>query len=361
MSTYQLSPDDIDAAIVGGMLLSAGGSGRARVAQSRVFAERACASRPLNMVSVDALTPDTQVLIATGVGAPGAGKHLADPAHAVLAARNLIQASGATIGAVMPGHVPGFYAWLLAAELGVPLLDAACNGRGHPTVKMGSLGLSSRPEVSLYQCGAGAGLEITLHGNMLVTSTLLRSAAVQSGGLIMACRGPLEVSFVSSAAALGAITYQLALGRAVLEAGTSGSAPERFDAALAFSGGQKLARGKIVLNTVTYQDGFDVGAITVVDDDSGQTLQLGVCNEFMTADIDGHRISTFPDLQAAMDPHTGEVVAISEMAVGTDVAIFSVAKGKLPMGAGIYDPAVYPDVEARMGLRIADYALDPKA
>jgi hypothetical protein len=46
-----------------------------------------------------------------------------------------------------PVHVPGMYAWLVAAELGIALADAACNGRGHPTVKMGSRrnGMHPRP------------------------------------------------------------------------------------------------------------------------------------------------------------------------------------------------------------------------
>ncbi|HEY9279022.1 MAG TPA: DUF917 family protein [Eoetvoesiella sp.] len=356
MSPRQIDQTDIEAAITGGLILSAGGSGRARVAQNRAFAQRACAAGPLNLISIDDLDPKTEVLISTAVGAPGGGKHLADPDHAVLAAKNLIHASGAKIGAVMPGHVPGIYAWLLAAELGVPLLDAACNGRGHPTVRMGSLGLSSQPLVQLYQAGVGAALQITVRGNTLATSALLRAAAIQAGGLIMACRGPLEAGFVASAAARGAITFQLDLGKAVLAAGND--AHGRITAALQFSGGKLLAQGTVVGNNVVYQDGFDVGQVIVRDEKSGSTLELGVCNEFMTANLDGCRVSTFPDLQASIDPASGQVMAISEMQVGTRVSILTVAKSKLPMGPGIFDPAVYPDVEQRMNTRIADYALD---
>jgi uncharacterized protein len=357
--TISLTPADVEPAIVGGMLLSAGGSGKGRVAKDRRFGEAAFALGPVALAPVDEIDPQAGILVATAVGAPGGGKHLAHPDHSVRAARQLLVAAGAAAGGVIPGHVPGIYAWLVAAALGVPLLDAACNGRGHPTVKMGSLGLSSQPHVRLFQSGVGANVSLTVNGNAAVTSHLMRAAAVQNGGLIMACRGPLEASLIRSAGAVGAIGYQLGLGRAVIGAGPSGQA--RVEAALRFTKGRLLASGRVVANTVAYRDGFDVGTVTVRSASSGSEVKLGVCNEFMMAEVDGQRIATFPDLMAAMDPHTGEALAISELPEGTPVAVLAVSKRDLPMGSGIYDPAVYPDVEQAIGAALARYALDPDA
>jgi DUF917 family protein len=357
--TVSLTPADVEAAIVGGMLLSAGGSGKGRVAKDRLFGEAAFALGPVLLTPMDKVDPGTGILVATAVGAPGGGKHLANPDYSVRAARQLLAAAGAQAGGVIPGHVPGLYAWLLAAALGLPLIDAACNGRGHPTVKMGSLGLSSQPDVKLFQAGVGDNVSITVHGNAVATSALMRAAAVQNGGLMMACRGPLEASLVRSAGAMGAIGYQLGLGRAVIGAGPSGAA--KIGAALQFTRGRMLASGLVVSNSVAYREGFDVGADTVRNDADGRDVTLGVCNEFMMAQSGGERVATFPDLMAAMDPRSGEVLAISELPQGTPVAIFAVSKRDLPMGSGIYDPAVYPDVEQAIGAELARYALDPHA
>jgi DUF917 family protein len=359
MSDILLGIGDVEAAIMGGTLLSAGGSGKARAPKDRVFAERAFALGPVRLISIEAAADDTALLIATGVGAPGGGKNFANPDHSIRAARNLIAAAGMSPGGVIPGHVPGIYGWLLAAALKVPLFDAACNGRGHPTVKMGSLGLSSRPDVMLFQSGVGDQVEITVRGNTLVTSALMRAAAVQNGGLVMAARGPVTAGLVRAAGAMGAISFQLGLGRAILEAGAA--APARIEAALRFSRGQLLVHGTVVANSVSYGEGFDVGTVTVRDAETGKEVALGVCNEFMTAENDGHRVATFPDLIAAMDPRTGEVLAISEMPVGTPAVVFAVSKRDLPMGSGIYDPAIYPDVERALGADLARYALDPNA
>ena len=357
--TDSLTPVDLEPAIVGGMLLSAGGSGKGRVAKDRLFGEAAFALGPVRLAAMDSIDSQAGILVATAVGAPGGGKHLANPDYSVRAARQLLAAAGTEAGGVIPGHVPGIYAWLVAAALGVPLLDAACNGRGHPTVKMGSLGLSSQPAVRLFQSGVGDNVSITVNGNAVVTSALMRAAAVQNGGLIMACRGPLTASLIRSAGAMGAISYQLGLGRAVIGAGPSGQA--KAEAALRFTRGRLLATGPVVSNTVTYCEGFDVGMVTVRDASSGSEIKLGVCNEFMMAQADGQRIATFPDLIAAMDPQSGEVLAISELPEGTPVTVFAVSKRDLPMGSGIYDPAVYPDVEQAIGAPLARYALDPHA
>lgn len=357
MSTV-LAPADIDAAIVGGTLLSAGGSGKGRAARDKLFSENVFAAGAVRLCPVDSVAPDAPVIVATGVGAPGGGKHLVNPDHSVRAARRLLEAANAQAAGVIPGHVPGIYAWLLAAALDIPLLDAACNGRGHPTVKMGSLGLSSRPDVRLYQSGVGDDIEITVRGNAVVTSALMRAAAVENGGMLMAARGPLAASLIRSAGAVGAIGYQLGLGRAVLDAGAPRA---RIDAALRFSKGRLLAEGSVVANSVAYGEGFDVGSVTVRCASTGRQVSLGVCNEFMLADIDGKRVATFPDLLAAMDPNTGEVLAISEMPVGTPVSIFAVSKRDLPMGTGVFDPAVYPDVERALGADLIRYALDPEA
>jgi len=358
MSQHLLNRDDIEPAILGGTLLSAGGSGKGRAPKDRQFAERAFAEGPVRLAAIDTVAPDTPLFIATAVGAPGGGKRLANPDHSIQAARQLAAASGITPGGIIPGHVPGIYGWLLAAALGVPLLDAACNGRGHPTVKMGSLGLSSRPDVLLYQSGVGEQLQITVKGSTLATSSLLRAAAVQAGGLVMAARGPVSAELVREAGAVGAITYQLGLGRAILDAGSAGSA--RIAAALAFTRGRVLVEGVVTANTVGYGEGFDVGTVTVRGAE-GAPVALQVCNEFMAAERDGERLATFPDLIAAMDPRTGQVLAISEMPAGTPAVVLAVSKRDLPMGSGITDPAIYPDVERALGIELARFALDPNA
>ena len=145
------------------------------------------------------------------------------------------------------GHVPGFNAWLVAAALGLDYVDAAANGRGHPTVKMGGMGLASRLDLSITQVGcSGSHAEtiefaIAAEGDIVRTSNVMRQAAVINGGLIYAARGPLTAGFIRENGAPGAITFQLELGRAMLAA----SGADRVRATVEFLGGELLVEGEV--------------------------------------------------------------------------------------------------------------------
>jgi DUF917 family protein len=341
--------DDLEAALIGGLFLSAGGSGRGTADRHRVQGRMALDLGGVDFVSLDELPPESTVITATAVGAPGFAKPLVAPRDCLDSARRLIALLDAPPAGVICGHVPGFNAWLVAAAFGLPYIDAASNGRGHPTVKMGGMGLASRPDVSIFQVGCGgyqsdgSRLNVVVEGNIVRTSTVMRHASVVNGGLIYAARGPLSAAFVKQNGAAGAITFQLELGRAMLGA----NGPDRVSAAVEF------LKGEVVENSVAYAGGFDVGRMRVRGD-RGEVM-LGIYNEYMTADHDNRRVATFPDMIGTLDPQTGAPVAISELKPGSKVAVITAHRSKFPVGKGALDPAVFPEVEEAMGLDLRSY------
>lgn len=354
----RLGPEDLEAALVAGLLLSGGGSGLKASARHRSFgAEALSRASALSLASLEELGDDDEVLVATGVGAPGYAHSVTVPDDSIDAARALLRASGARPAAVIPGHVPGTYAWLLAAALGLKLLDAAANGRGHPTVALGGMGLASRPDVELYQACANrhSRLQVVARGALVPTSRLMRATAVECGGLVMAVRGPLKVSFVRSHGARQAISFQLALGHAMLAAAPAA----RVEATVRHLKGEVLCEGDVVANDVAYRDGFDVGTVAVRD--GRRTVMLRVYNEFMTAESQGRRLSTFPDLIGSLDPATGAPLAISELKPGTRVAVIASHRANIPLGAGVFDRAAYPDIERALEARLVPHVFEDAA
>jgi DUF917 family protein len=349
-----LGAADLEAAILGGLVLSAGGSGRGSASRHRRLGEAALAYGAVAFATLDEFDDDDALLVSTAVGAPGQGKANTEPRDAVEAAHAVLAASGVDPGGVIPGHVPGLYAWVIASALGVPVADAATNGRAHPTVKMGAMGLASRPEVKIWQAGSASGdapLSVLVHGDVMKTSGVMRAAAIQNGGLINAVRGPFSVEFVREHGAPGAIAFAHGLGDAMLA--KEGAA--RIQAAAGFLKGQTFS-GEVATNDIVYRDGFDVGKVSIRTPKG--LLVLGVYNEFMTATLEGARIATFPDMLASFDARTGEPVSMSEMKAGTAAAIVIAPRSSIPLGAGVFDPAVYPEVEKAMGEEIASYALN---
>jgi DUF917 family protein len=350
-----LSADDLEAGLVGGLFLSAGGSGKRAVEKNRGLGQMALEYGGVRLVGLDELDPDAIVITATAVGAPGFANWTIRPRDAINAARRLVELLDKPPDGVICGHVPGFNAWLVAAALGLDYVDAAANGRGHPTVKMGGMGLASRLDLSITQVAcSGARAEkshfgVVAEGDIVRTSNAMRQAAVINGGLIYAARGPLTAGFIKENGAAGAITFQLDLGRAMLAA----RGADRIGATVQFLDGQLLVEGEVTHNSVTYGGGFDLGQMTVRGA-NGEAV-LGVYNEFMTADFGGRRVATFPDLIGTLDPRTGEPVSISESQPGARVAVIVAHRSKFPVGKGALDPAVFPEVEKAMNVDLRSW------
>ena len=117
--------------------------------------------------------------------------------------------------------------------------------------------------------------------------------------------------------------------------------------------GRHLITGSVMENTVTYSGGFDLGHMIVTD--GQRQVRLGIYNEYMTADVDGARVATFPDMVGTLDPQNGEPVAISELPVGAEVAMIIAHRSNFPVGKGALDPAVFPEVEDAMGVDLRSY------
>ena len=135
------------------MFLSAGGAGE-RVEKNRSLGRMALDYGGVRLVGIDELA------------AAGSCHHrhrrrrarfrqLGDPAARCDQRRApSVERSTEPPRGVICGHVPGFNAWLVSAALGLDYVDLASNGRGHPTVKMGGMGLASRPDLS-HHTGRG--------------------------------------------------------------------------------------------------------------------------------------------------------------------------------------------------------------
>lgn len=353
----KLSQGDVEAAMIGGLLLSAGGSGKARSLERHdLAAEVALGYGQVDFVSLEELPQDGWLLVSTSVGAPGFAQPELVLRDHVEAAEALIAHLGSRPAGVICGHVPGFNGWVVSAALGLPYVDAAANGRGHPTVKMGGMGLASHPTARIVQIAragfaeTGSRIAVTAEGNLDKTSHLMRQTAIVSGGLVASARGPYPVGFVAENGAAGAITFQIELGRAMLDAAPG--AP-RIVAAAAHMRGEVLVTGTVIENSVTYANGFDCGRMVVSD--GTREVSLGVFNEFMTADMDGQRVATFPDMVGSLDPETGDPIAIAQLPVGAPVAIVTGHRSGFPLGKGALDPAVFREVEAALGTELFSY------
>lgn len=357
----ELTKQDVLAAVKGGSVYASGGGGWVEHGLE-IGGAAVTIGRP-KLVSVDELPDDAIILTCTAIGAPAGTEWQMLGKDYIKAVQLIIEKyEGQIVGVMTPqnGMSSSINGWLPAAALGLVVVDATGDIRAHPTGKMGSLGLASRDDIETIQAVAGGKpengtyLELAVKGSPSRTSNVLRTAADLAGGFIAAARLPVPASYVREHAAVGGISRAIGLGEAILKAEPEG-AEKVLETISSYTGGSYIGRGVVVRKDVHYQGAFDIGTIEV--ETEGKRLILHVMNEYMAVDDgSGNRLSTFPDVITTISTETGKPVSVGHLYEGQAIAVFTIDKSLIPLSTGVKDPAVYPEVEQALGIKLFDHA-----
>ncbi|MDR7486499.1 MAG: DUF917 family protein [Armatimonadota bacterium] len=360
MNGLRLTAQHVEAAVLGGAVLGGGGGGwipdgleRGRLAVQLGTPE---------LAAVDDLPPDAMIVTAAAVGAPSPKERFVRPVDYIRAVQVLVERTGIRLGGIIAnenGASATVNGWLQAAALGVPVVDAPCNGRAHPTGLMGAMGLHRQPGYTSHQVAVGGNpatgryLEVHAAGALARTAALIREASVEAGGIVAVARDPVPQSYVREHGAPGAVRQAIAVGEALIGArGRGGSAVLQSVAAAV--GGQIVDVGTVEGTRLEVSGGFDVGRVEVAGRRGRH--ELAFWNEYMTLDSDGQRAATFPDLITTLNSEDGVPVAAAEIEPGMRVAILVAPKARLILGAGMRDPQLFRDVERAIGKEVVRYA-----
>lgn len=347
-----LEEKDIAYAVMGGCILGGGGGGSRKAGEE--LARQAVSKGEIRLITIDEIEPDKRVLTVSAVGAPSSRNAYASGDDYMKTVELYQKVFDCSVSALMTNECGGnatVNGWLQAAATGIPLLDAACNGRAHPTGVMGSMGLHNDITFVSQQVAIGGDseffkhIELTIKGSLFDTSDAVRETAVKAGGLVAVARNDVPASFVKDHGAVGAITQSIELGHQYLDAPNFESSLQNV---ASFLGGEILARGVVDNFTIECQNGFDIGTV-VVRTQQCAIVELSFWNEYMTLDVNHKRHSTFPDLIMTFNCETGEPVTTAEIREGMNIAILTVPREKLLLGEGMRCDDLIEDVETIIG------------
>lgn len=351
-----LTRDDAENAIVGGGFFAAGGGGWEHHGQ--VMGPLATSVGVPMLATVEELPADAWVATVTAIGAPAAKTWEIQPLDYVRALQRLIDAVDVPVGAVMTaqnGYSTTLNGWIQSAFLRIPVLDAAGDVRAHPTGKLGSMGLTTRPGYESVQSVAGGNralhgyFESVLRGSVVTCDDVMRDISVRTGGFIAAARNPVELSWVKEHAALGSISLALDLGARMREL-THKGADAVIDAVCQLTGATVLATGPITHGQpLRTEGGFDHGSFVV---DGNEITYL---NEFLSVTADGERRATYPDTIALISPDTCRAVAVKDVTPGMPVAVLAAPATGLPLSTSARDVVALEEVERITGVELVRY------
>ncbi len=347
-----------EAAVLGGAVLGGGGGGL--IEEGLRLAELALKLGDPCLVDIEELDEKDILLTVSAVGAPAAQEQYVRARHYLRVIELLQGHTGLEIKGLVSsenGALSTVNGWLQSALLGIPVVDAPCDGRAHPTGLMGSMGLQWLEGYVSPQAAVGGKhyLEIFARGPLADVADLVRRAAVRAGGMVAVARNPIPVSYVKQHGAPGAIKQAIEIGHNLLAHREQGG--KKVAARVAEGlGGAVAAHGAVQKLTLSTEGGFDRGEV-LLDTGEGQNserVELTFWNEYMTLEVEGQRVATFPDLIATLDEN-GTPVASAEIAQGERLYVIWVPKENLILGAGLKDVQGYRQIESVIGREMIAY------
>ena len=355
MAELKLTRDILETAVLGASVLGGGDADSLEAALE--LGDLALRMGEPVLVDIDDVNPEGTVITCSSVTCP----RIEDPylsARSYIRSLELLLENGVErpVGLISnecneAGIVHG---WLEGAVLGIPVVDAPCNGRTQPTSEMGSMGLhlvEGYVSVTAFSGGnpaRGRSMEGLFRGSVETSSSLIRHAACVAGGILAVARNPVKASYLRENGAPGAIKLAIRLGNALREAANGGGGAV-IEAAAGVLSGSVIHRGR-----VDGVDRFTAGGMC-----SGKAVfkewELTFWKNYMTLDEGERRMATFPDLITVFDEETGKVIPSDNIVSGMNVAILVVPRHNLLLGSGMRSPALFEPAEKIVGKDIVQF------
>lgn len=350
---FELTRENGEQMLLGGWFLGGGGGGLPE--GGREILDLVLKTGPVRFISLEDLADEDLLVTASLVGSPASPDSCVQEAHYQEVYDRFLTACDQPVAAFVTNENGGHSitnGWMVAAMTGKPMVDAACNGRAHPTGVMGAMGLHALEGYKSIQTAAGGKdkteIALSVEGSVEQTSSAVRNAATLAGGYVTVLRNPATVGYFRENAAVGCISQAMAVGKLWQE---NMATADGLLAALECELGCKvLGRGKVQSVELKISGGFDVGLVTV-DTQEGPLL-VDFMNEYMTAERDGCRLGTFPDLVTFIDLEERVPVCSAQIHAGQTVAVVCVPKEKLCLGRGMFLPELFEPCEKALDKKI---------
>jgi DUF917 family protein len=140
--------------------------------------------------------------------------------------------------------------------------------------------------------------------------------------------------------------FAIALGRAYLKAlGSKGLDP--LEEISSYLDGEVVTKGRVTSVEINTKGGLDIGRVLL---ETGH--ELTVYNEYITLELNGERLYTFPDLITTMDTSNNLPLNTAKVMKGMDLAIIAVKKERLILGSSMRDVDLFKLLEERINTPI---------
>lgn len=354
--------EQLDDIAVGAAVLGTGGGGDPYVGKlmAKAAIER---NGPVTLLDPDELDDDDLIIPSAMMGAPTVMLEKMPRGTEIVTAFEAIQEYlGKKATATMSIEAGGLNSttpFVVAAELGIPLVDCDTMGRAYPEIQMCTptmYGVTATPMAIADEKGNSAIINTI---NNRWTETFARTVTIDMGCSAMIALYAMSGKVVKEAVVARTITKIEEIGKTIREAHRLHVDP--IEAVRSAVDGYVIWRGKVSDVARRTETGFARGdaEISGTGEYNGKTLRVSFQNEFLIArELDGDVLATTPDLITILDAETGEPITTESLRYGFRVAVLAMPcdpRWRTPAGLELVGPdyfgydTPYVPVEQRYG------------
>ncbi|WP_295842317.1 DUF917 domain-containing protein [uncultured Microbacterium sp.] len=332
--SWTLTAADLPDLARGATLLGTGGGGDPYIGQKLV--ERVLGAGSITVLDPDEIADDLFVIPTAQMGAPTVMiEKIPAGTEPTLALRTLEKHLGRTADATMPiecGGINSMIPLLVAAETGLPVVDADGMGRAFPELSMETFavyGVHGSPLALAGERGETAIIDTGDDDRQM--EWLARGVTIRLGGVSHIAEYAMTGADVRRTAIPRTLSMALALGRGIREAREQHRSP--FEAiadvlsTTLYPHVRELFVGKVTDVERRTTDGFAKGRaiISALDPDDDATLEVAFQNENLVARRDGELVAIVPDLICITDIESAEPITTEGLRYGQRVRVLGIS------------------------------------
>lgn len=347
-----ITAEDLEDLSVGAAVLGTGGGGDPYI--GKLMAKAAIARHgSVRLIGLDELPDQTRVVACGAMGAPTILIEKMPSGEEIgRSLQTYEQVVGKPVEAIIPFEAGGINSMIpivLAAERGLPVIDADGMGRAFPQLEMETFNVYGVPATPLAVADEQGNRVVIETERAAMSEWIARGITIRMGGQSYLCNYGMDGATARRVSVPGTLSLAIGIGRTLRLAKTEKRDP--LAALIAYFRGTHyetariLCSGKVVDVARREVNGWSVGVVTIAPFEAGRApVKIQIQNENLLAEEDGRVLAVVPDLISILDLDSAEAITTERLRYGQRVNVLGVRVPPImrtPEALAVFGPAAF--------------------
>jgi len=287
---------------------------------------------PVRLVSLDEVPDDAHVITCGAMGAPTIVlEKVPSGEEMLMALRHHEAMTGKTATHIMPFEAGGLNSCLpilLAAQTGLPLVDADGMGRAFPQLEMETFNVYGVKAAPIAMADEKGNLALVETDDAAKGEFIARGICIRMGGQANLVNYPMDGATARRVSVPATMSLAQDIGRVVREARAAKVEPLpdllAFLSTTHYGHAEKIGTGKVTDIERRVENGWSVGIVTIAPFDGGLPWRIRIQNENLVVERGDETLVVVPDLICLLDSDTAEAIPTERLRYGQRVNILAI-------------------------------------